>query len=342
MIAARMLVLFAIVRLGTLSACAVAQPENVSLTVQVRTINNEPVVNVPISAGTQAGGQAGTSDANGTVNLSIPKGAAETEIIVKVAPGMVPGLSNADKRARVQRWREVTDLYSMPRYQVATLSSNQTTCTTTVTLSPAIRVSGTVLDTSGSTVAGQVIHAGPTSGAVIDNQGRFSVGGVPSGQAYEIFVVTNAGIVVPRLVPASAADADIGTITIPNVANADATVDLTLTNSGYPAAMRRESGLGGVTLVKDDGSLLATFPAVGSGTVVSKFGGSTKPQLPPGKYFVSPFVFSADKTQLRLLERVRSHADLSATGIVSVQLTSGTGTHRDVDVGASASATLAE
>lgn len=293
----------------------------VSLHVLV-TSEGSGVANIPMTANYIRSFGQGFTDARGAITLSLSVPPRARMVAVFPSPILAKGLVGDALRTETENQRAQIARHAFSNWYRVALSDSASDYDLNIEVGSARSASLRAL--AGSLpVADAVVY---TRDAVVDSRsdgaGAISVGGL-SKDSTSILYIWAAGKAVARVaVPAGGKDAVLGDIELSMVKGA-AQVKITPTRS-KGGLWRPEASHSGVTLVSIDGSkVFSLFVYSPGGYTTNDASGTSLPWVPPGEYFVTGGTFAATLSQVLLIERSLSGADLKAVGLPTIVAASG-------------------
>lgn len=295
----------------------------VTIEVDVKSVDGVPIADVPLSIRLPLDlatkiPRAGTiTDAagRGTCEVSVPLTLDSIGIGLGASAGSHPRAVGLPQ-GLTARVNELLGSWAFEKAHRIALNPQSSCYSVTITVKPAIAMTGRVLaGAPAAPVNGVGLYVEGYFGwtTVIRSDGRFKLVGVPKATHSRVWVFYGSQY-KPLDIPASAADTDIGDVTIPVMSG--------LTRLRCTLQPRSEDGAvvppgDAVSFVKQDGSMVYVFVRQGvrpgyEGTEPNLLGGAGEDtsdliaRIPPGTYYLAPSFWIGSESQVTFIRAVRS------------------------------------
>ncbi|MBX3358881.1 MAG: hypothetical protein KF745_10680 [Phycisphaeraceae bacterium] len=295
----------------------------VQLNVQVKDRANQPVAGIYVSVATPSNPPRLPTDSQGGVLFQLEVPTVESRLVVALS-AVIPVADADEYAAAVARYQQSVSNNAFRQYYLVDLQPGVDSYNVTIAGRPAVTVSGKVVRPDGTGVESIVFVNDaplpvPQEPSPVD--GTFVVGGVPAGEAADLFLwpgEDNAVRVVHLTAAQTSSDVALGDLIVAPPAIGTVPVRIIVSNArGMPFVPTMKEYW--VTVVSQDGAGIWSFRVDETGRAWADLHSATPVMLSPGTYFVvaGPIMYNRAAAGLvRALQDGRV-ADIEAAGVAT-------------------------
>ena len=302
-------------------ACA-STPDVRHVLVSVEDANGAPVAGVPVFVAVESSTPLVT-DAAGSAAADIEVPVGTTFVRTAVSWTQAHEAAYPERYARgFPDWQQeyISNKINYGSLQIVPIPASGD-ITISFIVSPAIAVSGRLVDVTGNPMRGSVHASGgsvPPGGRALD-AGEFTIHGVLAGTDAELFIMVNDGRIIRHAVTPAFADRDLGDIVIPDPPSGPIgrVVGQVLPTSGPLASVVSANG---IMWVSEDGTRIYTSPVSNmEGMVYKSLTEHVARAMPVGRYYAIPGMFIGLPWQIEILNAI-ADGDNSVTASLDEML----------------------
>lgn len=316
----------------------------VQIQVTVLDPSGEPIPDLAVSALSRMSAVSAVTDASGDVTLTIQTPDIVTSVYVGPTSESTASTTLSDDEL-LQNYDQATTDFSLPRDTAIAIAPGTDIYSVVINAKPAVSISGSVVRPDGSPISAAACnYIGSPRFEVMDpDTGSFSLGGVPRGEdGVLVFNVYRdpRQYVIPMTAVDTAADRDIGAITIPDPV-ADAPIEVTIQERTAAFTTIDPTVRYIVSLISEDGLTIYKFK-IAEDLKLHNRNPHDEISVMGGSYFVVPGSISNQHLGAVVLQALLAGdiASVQAAGVPSILAVAGQSQAFNVDLLAAEAAVL--
>lgn len=328
--------------------CYAQATRTIDVQIQTASTDGTAVGDVPVQVVSYEGAVFGMTDALGQLSLAVEAPTGESRIVTRVWNGRFHDLEPSNREHAQAVWDSLSDQYAFKESYVD-IDDTSSSYNATITMLDAVRLSGRLVDGTGTPVVMGSVHllgwSAPSELVFEQAGGLFDLGGVPKGYAVEVILqVVPSGQIHYLLLDSTQTllDVTLGDIVIEDD-EGEGRVQLQLQNwdnvfDDWMSVLNRQVGF-----VSTDGQRVFGFYMDESRMAVERRWEDPPelPHLPAGEYYIAPGGFQT-RPGVALLRSVIAgrQSALNAAGVPRVTVTAGNTSSLNMDVAGARDAIL--